>query len=94
MIRVHPSSQIEYAEYYVRIKDIVKCIKIDEIYKIHVKDYDVSYGTVCYIIHCSENERMKRIICGTDNPITELVDELQNHPSIGILPKLSSMEFQ
>ena len=81
-------------ETYVRIKDIVKCIKMDDIYKIHVKDYDVSYGTACYIVHFSENERIERVIRGTDSPITGLVDELQNHPSIGILPKLSSMEFQ
>jgi len=92
---------------FIRIKDILCCYKIHAYdpqyaiyrtshypyYQIIVKNHDIDRSPQTYILHVSENERMTRIINGTDGTMAELVDELKNHPSIGVYPKMAAEDF-
>lgn len=87
---------------YVRAKDIVRCSRQEhmtapELIKMHqpVPYYIITIqpNNDNYVVHTDDNWKMERVIRGTFHPIADLVDELQNHPSIGILPKLAAEDF-
>jgi len=37
-----------------------------------------------YVVHPDENERMERILAGTNNPLYDLVHELRYNPAIAV----------
>jgi hypothetical protein len=88
---------------YVRAKDIVRCTKQMRVENDQVKmQQNLPFFIITvkqpgneqqYVVHSEDNWKMERLINGTFHPIAALVDELQNHPSIGILPKLAAAEF-
>lgn len=93
-------------ELYIRAKDIVRCEKrtvplLGEVmdgqrtpyYVATVQNVAPGRGLDFFVVHTEDNWKMERLIKGTFHPIADLVDELQNHPSIGILPKLAVQEL-
>lgn len=50
-------------------------------------------GGHTFVLHPDERERFEAFLRGDDDPMWALVDELRNHPTIGIYPKQAAEDF-
>lgn len=79
-------SQRLLMEHWIRRNDILTVTKQGTNYYLRLKEY-------VYILHPTEEERFEAFLRGDDDPMWALVDELRNHPSIGIYPKIAAEDF-